>query len=132
MQELEKQLEKVRKGLDQAKDRKRSLELENQSHETKLTQDRLALKDREERLEELRLLHGTETRMAMEEYDGFLAGISRTGDVMLPESRRKRLTWCQDIPERKKNTYDEFHPISKSRRPGRGSNVKRAAGRIHT
>ncbi len=132
VQELEKQLEKVRKGLDQAKDRKRSLELENQSHETKLTQDRLALKDREERLEELRLLHGTETRMAMEEYDGFLAGISRTGDVMLPESRRKRLTWCQDIPERKKDTYDEFHPISKSRRPGRGSNVKRAAGRIHT
>lgn len=90
VQELEKQLEKVRKGLDQAKDRKRSLELENQSHETKLTQDRLALKDREERLEELRLLHGTETKMAMEEYDGFLAGISRTGDVMLPESRRKR------------------------------------------
>ena len=59
VQELEKQLEKVRKGLDQAKDRKRSLELENQNHETKLTQDRLALKDREERLEELRLLHGT-------------------------------------------------------------------------
>ena len=132
VQELEKQLEKVRKGLDEAKDRKRSLELENKSQETKLTQDRLALKDREERLEELRLLHGTETRMAMEEYDGFLAGISRTGDVMLPESRRKRLTWCQDIPERKKNTYDEFHPISKSRRSGRGSNVKRAAGRIHT
>jgi len=50
----------------------------------------IALKDREERLEELRLLHGTETKMAMEEYDGFLAGISRTGDVMLPESRRKR------------------------------------------
>ena len=90
VQALEKQLENVRKGLDERKDWKRSLELENKSHETKLTQDNLALKDREARLEELRLLHGTETKMAMEESDGFLAGISRTGDVMPPESRRKR------------------------------------------
>lgn len=90
VQELEKQLEKVRKGLDEGKDRKRSLELENKNHEAKLTQDNLTLKDREEQLEDLRILHGTETMRAMKEYDDFRAGISRTGDVMLPESRRKR------------------------------------------
>lgn len=90
VEELERQLLKVREGLDQAKDRKRGLELENKNHAAQLTKDSLALKDREERLEELNGLHGTEIKTAMKEYDEFQAGISRTGDVMLPESRRKR------------------------------------------
>lgn len=90
VQELDKQLAKVKDKLGQEEKRKGKLEAENESHEKELTRDKLSLKDKEERLEELRILHGTEIKMAMKEYDDFTTGISKTGDVMLQDSRRKR------------------------------------------
>lgn len=90
VQDLEAELTRIRASLDRDKDRKRDLEVENKGHSEKLEQGKRNLQDKEEKMERQRAVHPSETKTAQKEYEDFLSGISKTGDLMLPESRKRR------------------------------------------
>lgn len=90
VQKLDEELSGLREALDKKKDRKRDLEVDNKRHQDNLGNSKGVLRDREEKLEEQKLLHAGEVKIAVKEYEDFLTGGSRTGDIMLSESRRKR------------------------------------------
>lgn len=89
VQELEEGLAKLGKNLEDSKDGRRKLELDNENQQRALAKSRLELRRSEDKLEEQRLLHAGEVRTAMQEYDDFLSGASKTGDLMIPGSRER-------------------------------------------
>lgn len=90
VQELDGELTKLREDLEEKKDKRRNLEVRNEGRQGNLNRNSQTLQDLEEKLEDQKLLHASEVKTAMKEFDDFISGASKTGDVILPESRRKR------------------------------------------
>lgn len=90
VRELEKQIATIKGVLEDKEKRRNELEVDIGKRKFTLDRNNQLRQEREEKLQELRLLHPSESKTAIKEYDDFLSGNTRTGDVMLADSRRKR------------------------------------------
>ncbi|MCM1296531.1 MAG: AAA family ATPase [Muribaculaceae bacterium] len=90
VRELEKQIKTIKGVLEDKGRRRNELEVDIEKKQFTLNRNSQLRQEKEEKLQELRLLHPSESKTAIKEYDDFLMGNTKTGDVMLADSRRKR------------------------------------------
>lgn len=90
VQELENRLQNLTADLDSKKDKKRDLETAVRNRKESRERSKRDLADKEERLDEQKAGNPGAVKAAIKEYDDFLAGLTKGGDVILPDSRRRR------------------------------------------
>ncbi|MCM1236499.1 MAG: hypothetical protein NC489_40995, partial [Ruminococcus flavefaciens] len=90
VRELEKQIKTIKGVLEDKGRRRNELEVDIEKKQFTLNRNSQLRQEKEEKLQELRLLHPSESKAAIKEYDDFFMGNTKTGDVMLADSRRKR------------------------------------------
>ena len=87
VQELEEGLSKLRTELDGYNTTKNRLELENEQNKKNLSANKMKSQEKEEELNDQKLLHASEVKTAVKEYDDFISGKSKDGNLMQHNTR---------------------------------------------
>lgn len=89
VKELEETLGSLNKHIEDKKDKKRDLESDNKRFQDHINSHQQTLKEKEEKLENQRLVHAYEVKTAEKEYDEYMNNISKAGDVMISGTRER-------------------------------------------
>ena len=87
---FEEQLEQINNELMIDKNSLNRLEIENEQKQNNITEWGINLKDKEGTLDYLEQINPTEAKIAKQEYDDFISGITRDGDIMSLKNRERR------------------------------------------
>lgn len=87
--ELADNLTKVQVQLEEDNNTKNKLEVENDQYKKNISVSGIKLQEKEEELDDHKLLHASEVKTAVKEYDDFISGKAKDGDVMLHNTRER-------------------------------------------
>ncbi len=87
--ELSGQLKEAKNVLNEHKNLKMALELETKAKEKDIQTFHAKLKEEEKKIEEERISHHSAVDTAIEEYDGYVSGMNKDGDLMNSETKAR-------------------------------------------